>query len=96
MHLWPDDTAYTWEITEHPDDKTSILRQHLGAFNVERARIDQSQDLAIFVSNQEGELMAGIVGWIWGECLEIACPKIHSPTLFIHDLAIVGIHCRAV
>ena len=78
MQLWPDETAYTWEITEHPNDKTAILRHHLGAFNVERAQIDQSQDLAIFVGNQQGELMAGIVGWIWGECLEIAFLWVHA------------------
>ena len=78
MHLQSDDATYTWEITEHPDDKTPILRQHLGAFNVERAQIDQSQDLAIFLSDRQGELMAGIVGWIWGECLEIAYLWVHT------------------
>jgi GNAT superfamily N-acetyltransferase len=78
MHLQSDDPAYTWEITEHPGDTTSILRQHLGAFNVERAQIDQSQDLAIFLSDRQGELMAGIVGWIWGECLEIAYLWVHA------------------
>jgi GNAT superfamily N-acetyltransferase len=78
MHPQPDDTAFTWEITEHPGDKTAALRQHLGAFNVERAEIDQSQDLAIFVSSQQGELIAGIVGWIWGECLEIAYLWVHA------------------
>jgi GNAT superfamily N-acetyltransferase len=78
MHPQQDDTSYTWEITEHPGDKTSILRKHLGAFNVERAQIDQSQDLAIFLSDPQGELVAGIVGWIWGECLEIAYLWVHS------------------
>src|SRR5262245_65097398 len=78
MHLHPDDTTYTWEITEQPGDQTSILRQRLGAFNVEREQIDQGQDLAIFVSDRQGELMAGIVGWIWGECLEIAYLWVHD------------------
>jgi hypothetical protein len=44
MHRQPDDTAYTWEIAEHPGDKTAILRQYLGALNVERAQIDQGSE----------------------------------------------------
>jgi GNAT superfamily N-acetyltransferase len=47
------------------------LRAGLGAFNIDRAAIDQGQQMAIFRRDETGKIVAGIHGWLWGECLEI-------------------------
>jgi GNAT superfamily N-acetyltransferase len=47
------------------------LRAGLHAFNIDEAAMDQGQRMAIFRRDEEGQIMAGIYGWLWGECLEI-------------------------
>lgn len=62
--------ALTLETAPAASD-LEALRAGLGAFNIDRAAIDQGQQLAIFRRDQAGRVVAGIHGWLWGECLEI-------------------------
>jgi hypothetical protein len=71
-HPSPPDGSH-WELTDHPTDaQVAALRRQLGQYNVSTAQIDEDQDLPVFVHAANGELIAGIVGWIWGPCLEIS------------------------
>jgi ribosomal protein S18 acetylase RimI-like enzyme len=72
----PDDNR--WELTDQPTDaQVAALRQQLGQYNISTAHIDEGQDLAVFVHAPDGELIAGIVGWTWGQCLEISFLWVH-------------------
>ncbi len=55
------------------------LRDSLAAFNVGRSAIDQGQQMAIFRRDDAGQIVAGIYGWLWGECLEIVLLWIDEP-----------------
>jgi len=69
---------HTWQISHHPDEQDiQNLRHQLVAYNIATAQIDQSQDLAVFVRDQQQTLMAGVAGWIWGTCLEIQYLWVH-------------------
>lgn len=72
----PDDNR--WELTDQPTDaQVAALRQQLGQYNISTAHIDEGQDLAVFVHAPDGELLGGIVGWTWGQCLEISFLWVH-------------------
>jgi GNAT superfamily N-acetyltransferase len=67
-----------WEMTDHPTDaQVAALRQQLGQYNVSTAHIDEGEDLAVFVHAPDGELIGGIVGRAWGQCLEISFLWVH-------------------
>jgi ribosomal protein S18 acetylase RimI-like enzyme len=66
-------TQHIWLIDHNPSKQAiEALRSQLVAHNVAQARIDRGQDLAVFVRDAQGRLVAGIVGWTWGQCLEIS------------------------
>ena len=70
--------AHTWEIDHSPTRQAvEALRSHLVAHNVEQAAIDAGQEVAVFVRGEEGQLVGGIVGWMWGQCLEINYLWVH-------------------
>lgn len=63
---------YIWLIDHNPSKQViEALRSQLVAYNVAQAQIDRGQDMAVFVRDTQGQLVAGIVGWTWGQCLEI-------------------------
>ena len=67
-----------WSIDHHPSDDTiQAVRNELIAYNIATAAIDTSRDLAILLHDTHGELRGGIVGTIWGQCLEITYLWVH-------------------
>lgn len=70
-HIW---------FVDHTPSKQDIhaLRSQLVAYNIAQAHVDQGRDLAVFVRDTQDQLVAGIVGWTWGQCLEIGYLWIHS------------------
>jgi len=66
---------------ENPPDAADVqaLRDSLAAFNTGRAAIDQGRQMAIFRRDDAGQIVAGIYGWLWGECLEIVLLWIDEP-----------------
>ena len=47
------------------------------------AAMDTSQDIAVWLHDAHGDLMGGIVGTIWGHCVEITSLWVH-PSLRGH------------
>lgn len=65
-------SSYAWTVEENPDQEDlDALRQRLRAYNRVQADIDRSTSLAIFLRDDRGQMVAGIYGWLWGECLEV-------------------------
>lgn len=61
-----------WTIHLEPNEaEVSALRRQLSNFNIARAKVDEGHSLAIFVKDGDGRLLAGVCGWLWGECLEV-------------------------
>jgi GNAT superfamily N-acetyltransferase len=73
--LW----EHSWSVVENPKaEDVRELRKRLGEYNIKRAQIDGGQTLAVFARSERGELLAGVFGWLWGECMEI-------DYLWVHD-----------
>lgn len=48
-----------------------FLEDQINRFNVEETGIDDGGLLAIFLRNDQSEIIAGLFGWSWGGCCEI-------------------------
>jgi len=67
-----------WSIDHHPSDRAiQALRNELIAYNIATAAIDASRDIAVFLHDAQGSLMGGVVGTIWGQCVEINYLWVH-------------------
>ena len=72
-------TEHIWMIDHNPSKQAiEALRSQLVAHNIAQAQVDQGQDLAVFVRDTQGQLVGGVVGWTWGQCLEINYLWVHS------------------
>lgn len=70
---------FTWVVNEHPHEKDiQELRQHLRDYNIAHANSQDGFGVAIFLRDQEHQMVAGISGWLWGECLEIDFLWVHE------------------
>jgi ribosomal protein S18 acetylase RimI-like enzyme len=58
-------------------EDVQFLEDRINEFNVEETGIDDGQLLAIFLRNEQGEIMAGLFGWSWGGCCEIRYLWVH-------------------
>jgi GNAT superfamily N-acetyltransferase len=68
-----------WSIDLHPSDRAiQAIRNELIAYNIATAAIDASRDIAVFLHDAHGQLMGGIVGTIWGQCMEIKYLWVHA------------------
>ncbi len=66
-------------VTDDPNrDDVHWLDEQLYAFNVARTGIDDGRYLAIFLRNDEAQIVAGLYGWTWGETCEVR-------TLWVHE-----------
>jgi GrpB-like predicted nucleotidyltransferase (UPF0157 family)/ribosomal protein S18 acetylase RimI-like enzyme len=71
--------GHTWLVEHNPgQDSIDALRSQLTDDNIERARIDEGWELAVFIHGADRELLGGISGWIWGQCLEIDYLWVHA------------------
>jgi GNAT superfamily N-acetyltransferase len=63
---------FAWVVNERPNEKdVQELKQHLRDYNVTHANSDDGYGIAIFLRDEQHQMVAGISGWLWGECLEI-------------------------
>jgi GNAT superfamily N-acetyltransferase len=63
---------FAWVVNEHPNEKdVQELKQHLRDYNVIHANSDDGYGIAIFLRDIHHQMVAGVSGWLWGECLEI-------------------------
>ena len=77
-------TPLQWSIDHHPSDHViQALRRELIAYNIATVAIDASRNLAVLLHDAHGHLRGGIVGTIWGQCVEITYLWVH-PSLRGH------------
>ena len=48
------------------DELSSVLSRELTAFNNAATGADDEQDLSVRITDEAGELIAGLTGWTWG------------------------------
>lgn len=61
--------APTLTVIDHPSrDDVHELGRRLYEYNVAASGIGDGRELAIFVRNDDGRLVAGLYGWTWGGC----------------------------
>jgi GNAT superfamily N-acetyltransferase len=67
-----------WSIDHQPsDDAIQALRHELIAYNIATAAIDASRDIAVWLHDAHGSVLGGVVGTIWGQCVEIYYLWVH-------------------
>lgn len=59
-------------IEEDPDrEDIRLLDEGINRFNFDTTGIHDGRELAIFVRDEEGAVLAGVSGWTWGGTLHI-------------------------
>jgi len=72
------DLPLRWSIDHQPSEHAiQALRHELIAYNIATAAIDTSQEVAVWLHDDHGNLMGGGVGTIWGQCVEINYLWVH-------------------
>ena len=72
-------TEPTFAISDNPSPKdTGFLGERIYEYNVARTQIKDGRQLAIFVRDEAGEIIAGLDGWTWGTCLYIDHLWVHE------------------
>ncbi|MEM7018022.1 MAG: GNAT family N-acetyltransferase [Pseudomonadota bacterium] len=72
-------SALKWLVERKPDQGyIDALHSALIDYNIKAAAIDQTQNLAVFIRDEQDVLMGGIAGRTWGQCLEIQYLWIHD------------------
>ena len=68
-----------WVVNEHPSEKdVHELKQHLRDYNMAHANSQDGYPISIFLRDAKHQMVAGISGWLWGECLEIDYLWVHE------------------
>jgi GNAT superfamily N-acetyltransferase len=63
----------TFRVIDHLDDQDrAFLEEHLYAYNMAATGYYDGRDLAVFVRDEQGAIIAGLSGWTWGGCLKIS------------------------
>jgi ribosomal protein S18 acetylase RimI-like enzyme len=71
--------AYVLTIEDAPDEQdVRSLSRSLVEFNLAHSSIGEGQRLAVFVRDEQREIVAGVSGWTWGECLEVHILWVHA------------------
>ena len=59
-------------VDDHPERRdVDHLREQLYTFNVATTGVEDGRELAIFLRDDRGQIMAGLYGHTWGGCLDI-------------------------
>lgn len=59
-------------IEDQPDEADlKFLEDSLIRFNLTKTGIVDDRNLAIFIRDEQGRIIAGLSGWTWGGCLEV-------------------------
>jgi GNAT superfamily N-acetyltransferase len=59
-------------VDDHPERRdVGHLREQLDTFNVAATGVEDGRELAIFLRDDRGQIMAGLYGHTWGRCLDI-------------------------
>jgi GNAT superfamily N-acetyltransferase len=59
-------------VDDHPERRdVEHLREQLYAFNVAATGVEDGRELALFLRDDRGQIMAGLYGHTWGGCLDV-------------------------
>lgn len=59
-------------VDDHPERRdVEHLREQLYTYNVATTGVEDGRELAIFVRDDRGQIMAGLYGYTWGGCLDV-------------------------
>jgi GNAT superfamily N-acetyltransferase len=59
-------------VDDHPERRdVEHLREQLYTFNVATTGLEDGRELAIFLRDDRGQIMAGLYGYTWGGCLDV-------------------------
>ena len=62
----------TLSVSAHPDPRdVRFLDERINAFNVESTHVDDGKEVAIFIRDPGGKILAGLYGWTWAKCLQV-------------------------
>ena len=62
----------TQSVSAHPDPRdVRFLDERINAFNVESTHIHDGKEIAIFMRDAGGTILAGLYGWTWAQCLQV-------------------------
>ena len=65
--------AFRLELDDSPsDEETLSLARQINEYNFETTDIRDGRELMIRLRDPVGQLVAGLHGWTWGGCLEVA------------------------
>lgn len=65
-------STMNWSTQLEPDEiDVKALQRHLSNYNIATAHVEEGLSLAILVRDEKQRLLAGVSGWLWGECLEV-------------------------
>ncbi len=65
--------AFSLELDDSPsDEETRFLARQIDEFNFAATDIRDGRELMIRLRGADGRLAAGLYGWTWGGCLEVA------------------------
>jgi ribosomal protein S18 acetylase RimI-like enzyme len=60
------------KIEDHPDEADlKFLEDSLIRFNLNKTGMFDDRNLAIFIRDENGRIIAGLSGWTWGGCLQV-------------------------
>lgn len=61
-----------FDIDTAPDRRdVDSLKDHIDTFNVEETQIHDFKELAVFLRDPAGQMLAGLYAYTWGGCLDI-------------------------
>lgn len=61
-----------WNFSLNPPaDKVRALQDKLRADNLSQIPVDVGTGMALFIHDEREQLVGGIYGYVWGDCLEI-------------------------
>ncbi len=70
---------YTLAVEEHPgEEDVQLVEEKLHEFNMVTTGYYSYPQLAIFVRDEEGRIVAGLTGGVWGGCCEIRYLWVHE------------------
>jgi len=66
-------------VEDHPDQQDlKFLEEQLFAYNMASTGYYDGRELAIFLRDAQGTIIAGLSGWTWGGCLKIQYLWVHE------------------
>ena len=73
------DAPYRFVVEDSPDPADlALLEDHVVAAAIAAAGVGDDREFGIFVRDDEGQILAGISGLVWGACCELQAMWVHS------------------